>query len=162
MLGIVLTMQGRADSDAAAYREAVKSAYAILKVYYPSNTLCADDTIYTGGWWTPFSCEFDGELKHALAYEKYIEDLKKYAKKEYSDDPVYSEILYSLFGSESREGCKYIAEFTAPYRGLIVCDILPIDRGIGVNGAPEIHSFLFQYNDKGEIDRVIRYKVYVD
>lgn len=162
MLGIVLTMQGQVDSDAAAYREAVKSAYAILKVYYPSNILCADDTIYTGGWWAQFSREFDGEIKQALAYEKDIEDVLKYVKKEYAEDPVYSEILYSLFGSEPREGCKYIAEFTAPYKGLILCDILPIGKGIGVHGAPEIHSFLFQYNDKGEIDRVIRHKVFVD
>lgn len=162
MLGIALTMQGRADSEAAAYREAVKSAYAILKVYYPSNILCADDTIYTGGWWSPFSKEFEGELKHALRYEKDIEDLKKYVKKEYSDDPVYSEILHSLFGSEPREGCKYIAEFTAPYKGLILCSILPIDKRVGVDGAPQGYDFLFQYNDKGEIDRVIRGLIHYD
>ena len=132
--------------------EAIKMAYNILKVYYPSdNELCVADSIYDHEWYG-FIDMVDDKTSQKL--ESF-----RIEKKYVWDEPVYSKQLFRIFGPENKN-CKYVAEFSEPYNQMIRCDILPIDRKVGMSGAPRINVFLFRYDDNGEIyqtSKIIRH-----
>ena len=140
-----------------AEQKAVKFAYEILKVYYPSNQICVSDSIYNGLPWFLFLDYVDEETKKELMSGKILPDNRHTC-------PVYSKKLASLFVNYN-SNCndyKYVADFSGPYRGMIMCEILPKDRKIGIHGAPRIQEFLFKYDETGEINQVIRIEVDVD
>ena len=153
MLGIVLSAQGQVYRKATD-RKALKSACEILKVYYPSNLLCIEDSIYDLNWYF-FTNHVDEETRQVIG--SYRQERKFGYRK-----PVYSKLLHSLSSSEQREDCKYVARFSSPNKGLIMCEGLPTGKNTDAFGSPGFHSFLFQCNDKGEIDRVFRILIYTD
>lgn len=135
-------------------QSAVKQASKILEIYYPNNELCITDSIYDLDWYF-FSSLVDTDTENIL--RSYRID-KNFAY----ESPVYSPILSSLFHEDSIQCNKFVADFSAPYKGMIMCDVLPKDRRIGIYGTPVISSFLFRYNNKGEIYQFNKIEVNVD
>lgn len=155
MLCVSLTILGQGNTYShKAEQEAIKSAYNVLKVYYPSNELCVSDSIYDLDW-NLFADMVDDKTKQNLISHR-IE------KKFIWDSPAYSDEISSLFSSDSCDCCEYIAEFSEPYKGMIRCDIIPKDRKIGIYGVPRISIFLFKYNDKGDVVQISKTEVDVD
>lgn len=158
MLCVSLTVFGQGNADAYSQKteqEAIKFAYRILQVYYPYDNLCVSDSIYDHDWWMGSSW-VDAQTKQELVSHRL--------KKRIYDPTIYSEYLNSLFGSEY-DKCgksKYVVDFSAPYKNMITCEVLPKDRKIGILGAPEIDVFLFRYNDKGEIYQVIKVIAHIE
>lgn len=136
-------------------QEAVKSAVEFLQDYY-AHDICVADSIYDLDW-SFFSSRVDVKLRPCL--ESYRQE-----KKWVWDRPVHSEVLDSLFGPDASGSgrYKYVAEFAAPYKGLIRCDVLPWHRRIGILGVPRYLNFLFKYNDKGEIYQICTIVTHVD
>lgn len=135
-------------------QEALKFAYNILKVYYPSNELCVSDSIYDLDWHF-FEDKVNDQTKQILSSHR-IEKKFKW------DSPVYSNEISSLFSSYPCDSCKYVAHFSAPYNGMIRCDIMPKDGKIGIYGMPQISIFLFRYNEKGEVIQISKSEVDID
>lgn len=155
MLCISLTILGQGNTySQKTEQEAIKFAYNVLKVYYPSNELCVSDSIYDLDW-NLFADMVDDQTRHNLITHR-IE------KKFIWDSPVYSDAISSLFSSDTCDCCKYIAEFSEPYKGMIRCDIIPKGEKIGVYGVPRISIFLFKYNEKGEIFQISKTEVDID
>ena len=155
MLCVSLTILGQGNTYShKTEQEAIKSAYNVLKVYYPSNELCVSDSIYDLDW-NLFADMVDDKTKQNLISHR-IE------KKFIWDSPAYSDEISSLFSSDSCDCCEYIAEFSEPYKGMIRCDIIPKDRKIGIYGVPRISIFLFKYNDKGDVVQLSKTEVDVD
>ena len=123
-----------------AEQKAIKSAYDVLKVYYPSDKLCVSDSIYDLDW-ELFSDMVDGKTK------EYIQS-HRLEKGFVWDSPIRSDVLSLLFPHDTYLKCnctdKYIAEFSKPYKGMIRCDILPNNRKIGIHGTSRISIFLAQ------------------
>ena len=155
MLFVSLTIfgQGNKYSHKTA-QEAIKFAYNVLKVYYSSNEICVSDSIYDLDW-NLFADMVDDQTKQKLISHR-IE------KRFIWDSPVYSDEISSLFSSDTCDCCKYIAEFSEPYKGMIRCDIIPKDGNIGIYGVPRISIFLFKYNEKGEVFQIFKTEVDID
>ena len=99
--------------------EAIKMAYNILKVYYPSdNELCVADSIYDHDWFT-FSGLVDEESSRIL--ESHRNEKISYLNKKYEnnrvlyENTVFSKELNSIFGPENKN-CKFVVEFSEPYK----------------------------------------------
>ncbi len=155
MMGFVLSIYGKADPyDQEPEQKAVRLAYDILKVYYPSNELCVSDSIYDLDW---------------DAYSKDVNDSIRQEVKNYRinrdfvwDDPIYSRELSELFETDTCRCNKYEVDFSAPYKHMILCEIMPKDRKIGIQGVPRISSFLFKYDEDGEVYFVRKYIIHID
>lgn len=134
---------------------ALKMAYELLKVYYPSGELCVSDSIWDHDWWLHMG-EVDEENK------KYFESYR--LEKGRYDKPVYSKHISKLFENEDFDSGqhKYVADFSAPYRNFIQCVINPINRMVGILGTPTIYVFLFKYDEKGEIVSLSRSLLHMD
>lgn len=135
--------------DNEADKKAVQSAFSILKLYYPAeDELCMSDSIYDLDW-SFFQSRVDEKTQIKLIHLSYLNLMNGYK----FHSPIYSGYLSSLFGSEKCicAKSKYVADFTGPYYNMIMCEILPTDRRIGMLGAPQISMFLFKYDDNGEI-----------
>lgn len=137
---------------------ALKMAYDILKVYYPSNELCVSDSIWDLDYWFYLSTEMDEENRKYFEYYRIIEKGGKY------DNPVYSKHIFKLLKNENCDNSKYkyVADFSAPNRNFILCEILPIDRRIGIKGTPIVPVFLFKYDENGEIIQINRHLVNIN
>ena len=137
-----------------AEQKAVKTACEILKLYYPSGELCCSDSIYDLDWW------FRKETGIKNWEEHYLEKLNRIASGEPVDVAVYSSILSSVFGADACECRKYVAEFSAPYKGMIRCDIVPSNDRHPVFGVMPI--FLFKFNENGEIFQFFQRTLYLN
>lgn len=129
-----------------AEQEALKKAYKIIKVYYPTSNVCASDSVFDIDRFG--SAPIDDENK----FELYLYRLNR---KFTYDTPVYSKTVATLLQTDT---CKcndnqYFAEFSVPYKGYIACNIMPKDRKVGIYsmGAPYIYYFVFKFDEDGEI-----------
>lgn len=130
-----------------AEQEVLKKAFEIIKVFYPANTVCASDSVYDLDWM--FSA---GKLEKEIREELFQLRLdKKYV----FDDPIYSQNISYLLKTDSCEchDYQYVAEFSAPYKGLIMCDVMPKEKKIGLL-MPSIFTFLFRFENDGEIYQI--------
>lgn len=135
-------------------QKAIKMAHDILNLYYPGNILCITDSIYDHDWFG-LGRVIDKETDEAIMSYR-IEKKFKY------NPTIYSKSLATLFNSDTCQCNKYVADFSAPYKGMIFCYIMPKDRKVGIVGTPTIQSFMFRYDDKGEIYQVTRGLVHCD
>lgn len=139
-------------------QKAIKSAYDVLRVYYPSDKLCVSDSIYDLDW-DLFSDMVDSKTKEYLQSHRIEKGFVW-------DSPIRSDVLSLLFPHDTCVECnrtdKYIAEFSEPYKGMIRCDVLPKNREIGIHGTPQISIFLFKYNIRGEIYQFSKREVDID
>ena len=155
MLSIFLTVRAQEEPYShPAEQKAVKTACEILKLYYPSGELCCSDSIYDLDWW------FRKETGIKNWEERYLEKLNRIASGEPVDVAVYSSILSSVFGADACECRKYVAEFSAPFRGMIRCDIVPSNDRNPVFGVMPI--FLFKFNENGEIFQFFQRTLYLN
>ena len=131
-------------------QEALKKAYKIIKVYYPTTEVCASDTLFDIDRFG--SAPIDNEERNRL----YLYRLNR---KFTFDTPSYSTNVATLLQTDT---CKcndpqYFAEFSNPYKGYIVCYIMPKGRIVGaapMSKDPDIAYFVFKYDDSGEIYQV--------
>lgn len=146
------------DYTSNAEQEALKKAYKIIKVYYPTNEVCASDSVFDidrFGW-----APIDSEEKDKL-YRKRLERMFTY------DPPIYSANVANLLQTDTCKcnAIQYYAEFSAPYKGFIVCHIMPKSRRVGADAGsrdPDITYFVFKYDEEGEIDQVDRGRLCFD
>ena len=140
-------------------KTALTNAIKILKVYYPSDDLCVSDSIYDLEWLY---------FKHLAKDKDEREFLDSYRmRKEFRwDKPIYSRrignIATSLDCMCNIDSKKYVADFSRPYHNMIRCDIMPIDRQIGIYGAPTIPIFFFRYDETGVIIQFERRVLCID
>ena len=153
MLSAILTMFGQDEPySLPAERKAIETAYHILKLYYPLGDLSVSDSIYDQDW-----IFFENEMGRENWEDLYLNILYKAGLGKPDDETIYSSILSSMFGVDVCKSRRYVAEFTAPYRGMIRCDIvLSNDRNPHFG---EIPVFLFKFNDKGEIYQFFQKKI---
>ena len=156
MLSIFLTVRAQEEPYShPAEQKAVKTACEILKLYYPSGELCCSDSIYDLEWWW-----LRYEVGKENSEERYLEKIHRIASGEPVDVAVYSSILSSVFGADACECRKYVAEFSAPYKGMIRCDIVPSNDRKPDFGVMPI--FLFKFNENGEIFQFFQSIVYLN
>ena len=131
-----------------AEQEVLKKAFEIIKVFYPANTVCASDSVYDHNWrFAP------GEMEKEIEDELFQLRLdKRFAY----DAPIYSRNISVLLKTDSCEchDYQYAAEFSAPYKGMIMCEVMPKDRKVGLYGMPTIFTFLFRFENDGEIYQI--------
>ena len=153
LLLISLSLSGQSNFyTKKADKEALKSAYRILKAFYPDKQLCVSDSIFDLERWG-----VDEETK------KKAFEYRQKKKFEY-DKPMLKKGLSKMLNADSRtndENCFY-ADFSEPYEGMIICDIMPLDRLVGIRGVPTIDTFLFQYDNDGNINQVTKELVHID
>ena len=133
-----------------ADKGAIKSAYRILKAFYPDKQLCVSDSIFDLEWFG--YREFIDKETSDKVY-KY-----RFAKEFVYDKPVRRKGLAKMLNADScttDENCFY-ADFSEPYEGMIRCDIMPLDRRVGILGVPTIDAFLFRYEKNGSINQVTK------
>ncbi|MBD5215126.1 MAG: hypothetical protein HDS78_01185 [Bacteroidales bacterium] len=139
-----------------ADKEAIKSAYRILKAFYPDKQLCVLDSVYDLDW---FWLKGKVDTKTADKLEAYRIDKEfKY------EEPRYEKGLATLLNADTctSHNKGFYADFSRPYEQMIRCDIMPKDRRIGIIGSPTIEIFLFRYDDDGEIIQVTRNTLQVE
>ena len=152
MLSVILTMFGQDEPYSQPMeRKALETAYQILKLYYPLGDICFSDSIYDSDWFG-----FSSEMGKEIDKERYKRNLEK---KFVFDEPVYSSILTSVFGDDACECRRHVAEFTAPFKGFIRCEIVPSHDRNPYFG--ELPVFLFKFNEKGEITQFFRGIMYL-
>ena len=147
-------------ADEAA-RKAVKTAYELLKVYYPEeNQICPSDSVYEDVsvyWpmWKSNASKEDGKI----LWNTYLYSLDNYYK---NKDTSHSHITHSQTLSElfaplicHCNESKYVIRFSPPVNNMILCDKWRRDRKIGISGGPDADFtrdiLIFFYNDMGEI-----------
>nr|MBD5376654.1 hypothetical protein [Bacteroides sp.] len=152
-------------ADEAA-RKAVKTAYELLKVYYPEeNQICPSDSVHEDvleyvPLWKSTASKEDGKI---------IRDAFLYSLDNYNlEDTIHSQTLSELFTplichcNES----KYVIKFSPPIKNMIFCERWRRDGAVGISGGPdadfEIDIFIFFYNDKGEIVQMRKKVLTVD
>ena len=133
-----------------ADKDAIKSAYRILKAFYPDKQLCVSDSIFDLEWFG-YGRYIDSETDHKL--DKYRVD-----KEFVYDKPVRRKGLAKMLNADSctTDENSFYADFSGPYEGMIRCDIMPLDRRIGILGVPTIDTFLFRYDKDGSISQVTK------
>ncbi len=148
MLSVIFAAYGQDDPyKGPAEQKAIKMAHDILKVYYPSGDLCFSDSIYDSDWFG-LGKEVDKEIREELRLITWV-------KPPVLEKPVYSSTLSSIFGPDACECRKYVAEFTAPYKGVIRCEIVPSNDRKPYFGQKPI--FLFKFKDNGEIYEIYKH-----
>lgn len=135
-------------------KEALKSAYRILKAFYPDKQLCVSDSIFDLEWW--------GYGEDKETENKLFEFRQK--KNFVYDKPVRRKGLSKMLNADSltTDGNSFYADFSQPYENMIRCDIMPLDRLIGMRGEPRIDTFLFRYDKDGNITKVTKSLVHID
>lgn len=144
------------DYSGVPEQKTIEESLKILSIYYPADELCVSDSIYDLDWFF-FSDEVDCKSEKVVEYHRIN-------KNAIWDEPMFSKelaVLAANFNSEHKN-YKYVALFSEPYYNMIRCDVLPYDRKIGFMGSPIIYSFLFKYNEEGEITLFIKAEVNVD
>lgn len=133
-----------------------KSAYNILREHYSAGDLCVSDSIYDLDW-QYFADKVDDET--AKIFRDYRLD-----KLFIWTPPVHSNEISAMIDSIGAYSAnsKYIVEFSSPYKMLVMCRILPIDKRIGILGAPQIPIFLFKFDWKGNILDVNKKELCID
>lgn len=155
LVSVSLSGQGNFYVEKPA-QEAIKSAYRILKAFYPDTELCVEDSIFDLDW---FWLKGKLDKKTADKLEAYrIDKQFKY------EQPRYEKGLATLLNADTCTSCNngFYADFSRPYEQMIRCDIMPKDRRIGILGSPTIEIFLFRYDDDGEIIQVTRNTLHVE
>ena len=130
-----------------ADKEAIKSAYRIIKTSYPDRTLCVEDSVFDLDWWSSkeYSDDVNKKINGYRPSKNYV-----------FHKPAYEEGLSELLQADScicGKNCYYV-EFSEPYEGMIRCDIVNFDKRLAIFGI--IPQFLFIYNDEGEIIQVTK------
>ena len=139
-------------------QEALKKAYKIIKVYYPTNEVCASDTLFDIDRFG--SAPIDNEERNRL----YLSRLNR---KFTYDAPSYSTNVATLLQTDTCKcsATQYFAEFSNPYKGYIVCYIMPKSRIVGADSRgkdPAIAYFVFKYDESGEIYQVKKGTLFFD
>lgn len=133
----------------------LKQAFEIIQVFFPANSVCVSDSIY------------DKEMAFGGVglSEEITQVLFGYrpSKGFRYDLPHPCKNIVKALGPEACNwiGKKYVVEFSAPYKNMIYCEILPVDRMIGILGCPTITGFLFKYDEDG-ISLITRCIINVD
>lgn len=130
----------------SADQTAIKSAYRILKAFYPDKQLCVSDSVFDFDEWA-FKGIIDDEIYKELEAQHIA---NKYALQ----DPMYEQGLANLLNADtciSSPNSVY-ADFSFPYHGMIRCDIMPINRRLAIFGI--IPQFLFFFDAEGAIYQV--------
>ncbi len=121
----------------------LKQAFEVVQVFYPPNSVCVSDSIYD------MEMVFGG----VGVSEEILQELNEYrpGKGFRYDSPYPCKNIPKALGQEACNwsGKKYVIEFSAPYKNMIYCEILPVDRRIGMLGCPEIYGFFFRYKEDG-------------
>ena len=133
-----------------------RAAYETLCGFYQESNLCVSDSIYDLNWGY-FANEVDDETKKVFSNYR-IDRCFLLTPPFYSDD--ISAVIDSV-GIDCQKS-MYIAEFSCPYREMIMCYILPIDKRIGIFGAPQIQIFLFKFDLEGNILDVSKKELCID
>ena len=138
-------------------QKALKMAYEMLKVYYPNGELCVSDSIWDENDWYSFISVIKKKD------QDFFDNFRMNKGWKY-DKPVYSEHIANIFKSEiyDPEKLKYFADFSRPYRGYFLCEIMPLDRQVGIFGSPTTYLFMFHYDENGDIVRLIRQLLHYD
>ena len=128
----------------AAYRqpveqETIQFAYKLMKLYYPSDVLCVSDSIYDLDWdhFADLVVDTIDVKPHIVAYRENKVNTR--------EKPEYSKIFTKLFGHCVCIDSGYVAEFSAPYQGMIRCDVVPKDKSVDSDSARQVAAFLFEY-----------------
>ncbi|MDE6654083.1 MAG: hypothetical protein K2K37_06820 [Muribaculaceae bacterium] len=140
---LILSRQEMPFSDKAT-QTAVKSAYEIVKVYYP-DTLCVSDSIYDIYWNGPFGLDEITDKELTLLMIKQAQPYERPA--------FFSEILHMALNGYTCKDCKegYVVKFGSPYKGMLMCEVWPWHGRVGVSGDNTISYFFFRFDDKGLI-----------
>ena len=141
-------------ADEAA-RKAVKTAYELLKVYYPEeNQICPSDSVYEDvlpyvPMWQPTASKEDGKI----IWDAFLYSLDNDMTEDTTHSPTLSELFAPLICHCNES--KYVIRFSPPIKNMILCEKWRRDRKVGISGGPDadfkIDQFLFFYNDMGEI-----------
>lgn len=154
---MTFTLFGKDPYSEKTEQKAIGFAYNILKVYYPSeDELCVSDSIYDLEWFFFSGYVRDKETQKAFEFYNLDKDRLEYI------DPVYSKTLASIFESNTCKcgDFKYVAHFSAPFRNAISCYIVPFDDQDPMFG--EISTFLFMYNNEGEVIQINKDTLYLN
>ena len=126
--------------------KAVKTAYEMVKQYFPDKRICVSDTVYIKGYCFHY--------QHVAAkYQKDIQNYDQRDLKALGEHDYYSESLHTLFHDDLPHNNKgdCIVTFSAPYRRMIICDVYKYGEFYRGYSNREIHEFLFLYDEDGEI-----------
>lgn len=150
--------QNMSFSDRAT-QTAVKSAYEIVKVYYP-DTLCVSDSIHEIDF-IGSSCideATDKELfffmlKQAQSSKKTAVSSEELHTSLYDSPAFFSEELHKLLNNEICRDCKsgYVVKFGLPYKNMLMCEVWPLHGRVGLLGGHTVSYFLFRFDDEGVI-----------
>ena len=133
-------------------QETVQFAYKLMKLYYPSDVLCVSDSIYDLDWdhFADLVVDTVDVKPHIMAYRENKGNVR--------DKPEYSKIFTKLFGHCVCIDSGYFAEFSAPYKGMIRCDVVPKDKSVDSASALQVAAFLFEYTEYAKIASVTKTK----
>ena len=131
-------------------QETIQFACKLMKLYYPSDVLCVSDSIYDLDW-----DHFADLVVDTVDVKPYLTTYRENKGNVWSK-PEYSKILSRLFGHCVCNDSGYVAEFSAPYQGMIRCDVVPKDKSIDSDSARQVTAFLFEYTKYGKISSVTK------
>ena len=131
-------------------QETIQFAYKVMKVYYPSDLLCVADSIYDLDWdiFTDLVVDTVDIRPSILSYRENKGNVR--------ERPKYSKILSKLFGHCVCIDSGYVAEFSAPYKGMIRCDVVPKNGIQSPDGDRHVSAFLFEYDEYGKVSSVTK------
>lgn len=127
-----------------ATQTAVKSAYEIVKVYYP-DTLCVSDSIHDIYWNGPFGLDEVTDKELTLLMIKQVQPYERPA--------FFSENLHMALNNYTCNGCKggHVVMFGMPYKGMLMCEVWPWHMRVGILGGHTVSYFFFRFDDEGRI-----------
>ena len=131
-------------------QETIQFAYKLMKLYYPSDALCVSDSIYDLDWdiFTDLVVDTIDMRPAIMAYRENKGNVR--------DKPEYSKILSKLFGHRVCIDSGYVAEFSAPYKRMIRCDVVPKNGTSSMDDTRQVSAFLFEYTEFGKISSVTK------
>lgn len=138
-------------------QKALISGLDIINLHIPSSSYTVDDyavDILDGG----FATYFDEEMNTLL-------DDYRISKKGIYDDATYSPFLHRLKSEleNKNKNYEYILEVSSPYKGIIGCELLPIDKKIDSIRDTESKEFVIRYDQQtGEIIQFSKKEVFLD
>lgn len=151
ILSLFSIMSHAASPKESAYSDsvdckAVKTAYEMVKQYFPDKRICVSDSVYIKGYCFHYQYV-------AAKYQKDIQNYDQRDLKTLGEHDYYSENLHTLFHDDLSLNNKgdYIATFSVPYRRMIICDVYKYGEFYRGYSNREIHEFFFLYDDDGEI-----------
>lgn len=131
-----------------AEQAALKTAYKIIKVYYPTNDVCASDSVFDIDRFGFAPIDDMDEMD-----KLYLQRLERRFT---YDPPVYCKNVAKVLHTDTCNCSdpQYYAEFSVPYKGYIACYIMPKSRRVGIDYMskdPHVTSFVFKYDESGDI-----------